>query len=83
MLQNDIEISLKKRKTKSRNMVVNDIKILPKMKNKSQLSKGKCRKIKTNCCHCYKSHVFLNDVDIDNIFVSRKISYGEKNYKYL
>ena len=26
---------------------------------------------------------FFNDVDIDNIFISKKISSGKKNYKYV
>ena len=30
----------------------------------------------------YKSPIFLEDVDINNIIVSNKIFSGEKNYKY-
>ena len=33
-------------------------------------------------CYCYKSPIFLEAVDIDNILVSNKISSGEKNYKF-
>ena len=29
-----------------------------------------------------KNSYFLKDVDIEKIFVSNKISFGEKNYKY-
>ena len=32
--------------------------------------------------HRYKSPTFLEDVGIDNILVSNKVSLGEKNYKY-
>ena len=35
-----------------------------------------------NKFHCYKNPIFLDDVDIDNIFISKKISTSEKNYKY-
>ena len=31
----------------------------------------------------FESPVFLEDVDIDNILLSNKISFGEKSYKYL
>ena len=31
----------------------------------------------------YKNPIFLKNVDIDNILVSNKISFGEKNYEYL
>ena len=51
MLMNDIEMSPWKRKTKSTNIVANNIKIFLKMKNKGQLSIGKislnCEKIRT------------------------------------
>ena len=30
-----------------------------------------------------KTPIFLKDVDIEKVFVSNKISFGEKNYKYL
>ena len=32
--------------------------------------------------HCHKSPIFLKDVDIENVLISKKISSGEKNYKY-
>ena len=32
--------------------------------------------------HCYKSPIFKEVVDIDNVLVSKKVSSGEKNYKY-
>ena len=31
----------------------------------------------------YKSHVPLRDIEIEKVLVSNKISFGEKNYKYL
>ena len=31
---------------------------------------------------CYKSPIFLEDVDIDNVVVSDKISSGKRNYRY-
>ena len=31
---------------------------------------------------CYKSPIFLEDVDIDNVLVSDKISSGKRNYRY-
>ena len=31
----------------------------------------------------YKSPTSLRDVDTDKVFVSKKISSGERNYKYL
>ena len=33
------------------------------------------------CCH--KVPIFLKDVDIEKVLVSKKISFGEKNYKYV
>ena len=30
-----------------------------------------------------KTPIFLKDVDIEKVLVSNKISFGEKNYKYL
>ena len=30
-----------------------------------------------------KSAIFLGDIDIEKVIVSNKISFGEKNYKYL
>ena len=30
----------------------------------------------------YKSPIFLKDVDIEEVLVSNKISFGEKSYKY-
>ena len=30
----------------------------------------------------YKSPIFLEDVDINNVLVSNKISFGDKTYKY-
>ena len=41
MLENEIKIFLKKKKTKSESMAVYDIKIFLKMINKDQLSIGK------------------------------------------
>ena len=32
--------------------------------------------------HCYKDPIFLNDVGINNILVSNKISSGKKHYEY-
>ena len=32
--------------------------------------------------HCYKDPIFLNDVGINNIIVSNKISSGKKHYEY-
>ena len=31
--------------------------------------------------HCHKNPIFLEDVDIDNILISNKISSSEKNCK--
>ena len=51
MFVNNVEIVLKKRKTKIVKIIVNDIKTFLKIKNKGQLSIVKiilkCRKIKT------------------------------------
>ena len=30
----------------------------------------------------HKTHIFLGDIDIEKALVSKKISFGEKNYKY-
>ena len=30
----------------------------------------------------HKTPIFLRDVDIEKVLVSKKISFGEKNYKY-
>ena len=38
--------------------------------------------IEKNTFYCYKSPIFLNDLDIDKVLVSNKISFGEKSYKY-
>ena len=38
--------------------------------------------VKKQTFHCYKNPTFLEDVDTDNVLVSNKISFGEKNYKY-
>ena len=32
--------------------------------------------------HCYKNLFVLEDVDVDNILISNKIFFGEKNGKY-
>ena len=32
--------------------------------------------------YCRKSPIFLEDVDIEKVSVSKKISFGENNYKY-
>ena len=32
--------------------------------------------------YLYESPIFLEDVDIDNMLVSNKISSGEKNFKH-
>ena len=37
---------------------------------------------KDKCLYC-SSPVFLEDVDIDNILVSCKISFGDKNHSFL
>ena len=33
--------------------------------------------------YCNKTPIFLKDVDIEKVFASNKISFSEKNYKYL
>ena len=38
--------------------------------------------LKKNIFYHFKSPIFSEDVDIDNVLVSNKISSGEKNYKY-
>ena len=40
-------------------------------------------KLKWNNFYCYKSPIFLKDVNIEKVLVSNKISCGEENYKYL
>ena len=30
----------------------------------------------------HKTPIFLGDIDIEKVLVSKKISFGEKNYKY-
>ena len=32
--------------------------------------------------YCHTGPIFLNDLDIEKLLVSNKISFGEKNYKY-
>ena len=31
--------------------------------------------------HCYKSRIVLEDVDLDNVLISSKISFGKKKLK--
>ena len=38
-------------------------------------------KLKKNKHYRRKNTIFLKDVDIENVLVSKKISSGEKNYK--
>ena len=38
--------------------------------------------IEKNEFYYYKSPIFLKDVDIEKVLVSKKIPSGEKNYKY-
>ena len=38
--------------------------------------------IEKNKFYCHNTPVFFGDVDIENVLVSKKISFGEKNYKY-
>ena len=38
--------------------------------------------IEKNKFYCYRSPIFLKDVDIEKVLVSNKIFVGEKNYKY-
>ena len=39
-------------------------------------------KIEKNNFYHHKSRILLNDVDIEKLLVSKKISSSEKNYKY-
>ena len=39
--------------------------------------------IEKNKFYRHKTPIFLKDVDIDKVLVSNKISFSEKNYKYL
>ena len=39
--------------------------------------------IEKNKFYHHKTPIFLKDVDIDKVLVSNKISFSEKNYKYL
>ena len=32
--------------------------------------------------YCHKTPILLGDVDVENVLVSYKISFDEKNYKY-
>ena len=76
MLLKDIKIFLTKKKTEIENMIMNDIKISQKMKNKSQLNieknNFKCTKIKT----CYK-HLKR---DLCYQFFEESLKYSEPNY---
>ena len=38
--------------------------------------------IEKNKLYRHKTPIFLGDVDIEKVLVSKKISFGEKNYKY-
>ena len=38
--------------------------------------------IEKNKFYSHKSPVPVSDIDIENVLVSKKISFGEKNYKY-
>ena len=38
--------------------------------------------IEKNKFYIHKTPIFLKDVDIEKLLVSKKISFGEKNYKY-
>ena len=38
--------------------------------------------IEKNKFHCHKTSIFLKDVDIENVLVSKNISPGKKNYIY-
>ena len=40
-------------------------------------------KKKQNKFYCNKTPIYLKDVDIEKVLASNKISFGEKNYKYL
>ena len=38
--------------------------------------------IEKNKFYCHKSLILLEDIDTEKVLVSKKISSGEKNYKY-
>ena len=38
--------------------------------------------IEKKCFYCYKIPIYLKYVDIEKVLVSKKISFGERNYKY-
>ena len=38
--------------------------------------------IEINKFYCHKSRIYLKDVDIEKVLVSKKISSSEINYKY-
>ena len=40
-------------------------------------------KLKKNKCYRHKTFALLKDIDIEKVSVSNKISFGEKNCKYL
>ena len=37
-------------------------------------------KIEIHKFHCYKNSNFLNDINVDNIFISKEIYSGKKKY---
>ena len=39
-------------------------------------------KLKKSKFHCNKDPILLNDMNIDNILISNRISSSENNYKY-
>ena len=39
-------------------------------------------KLKKSKFHCYKDPILLNDMNIDKILISNRISSSENNYKY-
>ena len=38
--------------------------------------------IEKNAFYHHKTSIFLGEVDIEKVLVSKKIDFGEKNYKY-
>ena len=40
-------------------------------------------KLKKNKCYRHKTFALLKDIDIEKVSVSNKISFGEKNCKYV
>ena len=40
-------------------------------------------KLKKNKFYRHQTFIFLKDIDIEKVLVSNKISFGEKNCKYL